>query len=103
MGEEFNPEPFQRFSALAARLIKSDEPAISERLALCSPEKHRSSIIRNLNIAFPGGVLTTRTQAAFTLRHNIDTALLGEKPEQFFTDRDYSKDVCKMFIHMIST
>lgn len=99
-GEEFNPVPFQRFSDLALQLLKSNEPAIAERLALCTPQETRSDISRNMNIAFPRSILASRVQVAFNLRNNIETLLLGDHPEQFFTSRDYNKETCKTFMNM---
>ncbi|KTD42793.1 lpg0008 family Dot/Icm T4SS effector [Legionella parisiensis] len=103
LGKEFNPGPFHRFSTLAKHLLESNEPAIAERLALSVPEQDRSQVAHNLSTMFPKHILAEKTQLAFMMRRNIEKLLLGDNPEKFFTNRDYSKDTCRMFINMFRT
>lgn len=103
LGKEFNPGPFHRFSALTQQVLESNEPAIAERLALCTPEHERSQVAHNISTAFPKHILAEKIQLAFMLRRNIERLLLGDNPEKFFTSRDYNKDTCKMFVDMFRT
>ncbi|MBI2786421.1 MAG: hypothetical protein HYX60_09025 [Legionella longbeachae] len=100
IGEEFNPTPFHRFSELAKNVLKNNEPAIAERLALCAPGEVHSQIARNIDIVFPKSALTTKMQVAFTLHRNIKQFLLGDNPEKFFSSRDFNHDTCNMFANM---
>ncbi|KTD00478.1 hypothetical protein OQJ19_07080 [Fluoribacter gormanii] len=102
-GKEFNPAPFHRFSALAEQVLESNESAIAERFALCTPEHERSHIAHNISTAFPKHILAEKTQIAFMLRRNIERLLLGDAPEKFFTSRDFNKETCKMFVNLFRT
>ncbi|KTD11808.1 hypothetical protein Lgra_1266 [Legionella gratiana] len=100
--EEFNPDIFNNFSELAKEVLKGNEQAIAERLALCTPEGSRSKLARNIEITFPHSTFATKSKAAFAIRHNIDI-LLGENPEQFFESRDFNKDAYNMFPGIFQT
>lgn len=91
-----------KFSSLAIVLLGSNEQAITERLALCTPEESRSTLARNLEIAFPGSPFESKSKMAFTIRCSLDK-LLGENPEQFFESRDFNKDAYTMYPNMVHT
>lgn len=103
LAKDFDPAPFHRFSDLATQVLESNESAIAERLALCTPEKERSKIAHTLSTVFPKSILAAKIQLAFTLRRNIETLLLSDNPEKFFTSRDYKAETCKTFVNMFST
>lgn len=100
IGKEFNPAPFHRFSALAQRVMQGNEVAIAERLALSVPESERSQLAHNLSITFPKQALAEKIQLALMMRRNIETLLLSDDPQKFFTSRDYNEDTCKAFVNM---
>ncbi|KTD53558.1 hypothetical protein Lsan_3968 [Legionella santicrucis] len=100
--EEFNPDLFNNFGDLAKEILKGNEQAIAERLALCTPEESRSKLARNVEITFPHSSFATKSKAAFAIRRNVDK-LLGENPEQFFESRDFNKDAYNMFPSMFQT
>ncbi|KTC92252.1 lpg0008 family Dot/Icm T4SS effector [Legionella cincinnatiensis] len=97
--EEFSSDLFNNFNDLTKGLLKDNEQAIAERLALCTPERSRSKLARNIEITFPHSSFATKSKAAFAIRHNVDK-LLGETPEQFFESRDFNKDAYNMFPSM---
>ncbi|MDR3502773.1 MAG: hypothetical protein P4L79_09340 [Legionella sp.] len=99
--EENTPDLLQRFNDLAREVLEKNEIAIAERLALLTPDRDRSKLAQNIRNIFPNSALAEEVNAAFTLRRNIEQ-LVGETPEIFFTDRDFSRDTCLKFSTMLS-
>ncbi|RUR20633.1 hypothetical protein ELY21_00680 [Legionella sp. km535] len=89
-------DSFQEFPGLF-KVIEQNESTIAAKLALHAPREQHHIISRSIqNLAPTTGEFTTKVRSAFTLRRNIDF-LLGDKPEQFFTSRDFSVDACLEF------
>lgn len=99
LGKEFNPAPFHNFSELAEEVLRGKEQAIAERFVLGTPVEFHSKLARNLDITFPESSFAKKSNAAFSIRRNLDK-LLGENPEQFFESRDFNKDAYNMFPNM---
>jgi len=102
LGNELNNELFQKFQNLAQRVLQNNEVSIASRLALTTPAENRSQLNLNIQSLFPRSVLAQKIGAAFTLRRSIDTDLLGENPENFFSSRDFTPSLCHEFPNLIS-
>lgn len=94
---------FHQFNDLAQDVLKTNASAIAERLALATPEDSRGKVVRSIDSIFPQSHFLTQTQAAFTLRHNIEQFLLGDQPELFFTSPDFDKAICDTFATLLRT
>lgn len=103
LSSEFNGELFQNFNDLGLKLLDKNESVIAERLALTTPEEHRSELSRNINNVYPHSLFASKIAAAFTLRRDIERLLLGDKPELFFSSRDFNIDLCLEFSSLFST
>ncbi|WP_133136054.1 hypothetical protein [Legionella rowbothamii] len=99
--EENTPDLLERFNVLACEILENNEIAIAERLALLTPDEHRSRLAHTIRNIFPNSALSEEVNAAFTLRRSMGQ-LLGDTPEVFFTDRDFSRDNCLKFSTMLS-
>lgn len=98
LDSEFDEALFNNYNELALDVLRDNETAIAQRLALTTPKEDRSRLALNIRNMFPQTVLVTKIGAAFTLRRNIDELLLGEEPEKFFlSNRDFSVDLCLEF------
>ena len=87
-GEEIDLGLFHQFRVEANKLILDKESAIAERLAITTPQNHRSKVAFAIENTFPKSILALKTRAAFDLRRSIETVLLGDNPKEFFTRRD---------------
>ncbi|KTD44848.1 lpg0008 family Dot/Icm T4SS effector [Legionella quateirensis] len=93
---EYSVDSCQEFSGLF-KVTKNKESSIAAKLALSAPQEKQSIIARNIqNLVPTDDEFATKVRTAFTVRRNIDL-LLGDKPEQFFTSRDFSVDNCLEF------
>lgn len=99
---EFNEELFNDYNELALNVLKTNETDIATRLALTTPETDRSKLARNIRNIFPDSVFSTKVGAAFTVRRNIEDLLLSDEPEDFFTSRDFSVDLCLEYSKLFS-
>ena len=97
LGNACNPAIFHRFSELAKKTLDGYESIIAERLALSTPQAERSNLARQITIMFPNSLFAQKIGTAFMLRHNIDTLLLGETPEQFFSSKEFNTETCQEF------
>ncbi|MFJ1268694.1 hypothetical protein ACD661_09030 [Legionella lytica] len=91
----------QRFNDLACEVLEKNEIAIAERLALLTPDEHRSQLAKTIHNIFPESTLAAEVNAAFAFKRNIKH-LLGETPEVFFTDREFSRDNCLKYSAMLA-
>lgn len=98
-GKEFNGDLFNEFTKLSLKFIKDNETVIATRLALTTPEEQRSELSKNVRNTFRDSELPAKIGAAFTLRRSIDQ-LLGDKPEDFFTSKEFNIDLCNEFSMM---
>lgn len=94
--KEFDATLFNNFNELALKILNNNETSISIRLALSTPDKNRRELINNVLSVFPDSELSTKIEAAFSLRHELD-ALLGDKPEEFFLSREFDPGLCHEF------
>lgn len=100
--EENTPDLLNRFNDLALQVLADNEIAIAERLALYTPKNERSKVAHRLNTIFSQSQFVAETEAAFILRRSIKH-LLGEKPEQFFTEAcHFSRDNCLKYSNMLA-
>lgn len=95
-GEDFAPDLFNEFAELSTKLLAEKDEDIAMSLALSTPEKDRSTVARNVTIAFPKSTLAETLGAAFTLRKEID-ALLSNEPYNFFLSPEFSVNNCARF------
>lgn len=102
--EDFNPGAYGEFSELITEAIKDKESTIAAKIALHAHTNDvRREVQANLqNICISENELALKIQSAFTLRRNIDLYLLGEKPELFFSSRDFDLDSCNEFSLLLS-
>lgn len=104
LDEELNEDLFNNYKELALNVLKDNESAIAERLALTTPADIRSKLARNVTNMFRESAFATKVGAAFAMRRAIETQLLGENPEAFFSspelrdeDGEFSIDLCLEF------
>lgn len=88
---------FQQHDEFTYSLLKNQGTRLAERFALLTPAKERSSVARTISTLFPRSTVYEQVNIAFTLKHSIDTLLLGEKPELFFTSKDFVAQHCVSF------
>jgi len=100
-GQEFNGDLFNEFTKLSLKFIKGNETIIATRLALTTPEEQRSELSKNVRNTFRDSELPSKIGAAFTLRRSIDL-LLGDKPEDFFTSKEFNADLLNEFEELSS-
>jgi hypothetical protein len=100
---EYNEELFQKYNELALSVLEKSESSVASRLAFTTPKEKRSVLTRNISRAFPDSSFASKTAAAFTLLRDIEQFLLGDKPEQFFSSREFSVDLCIEFSALLST
>ena len=94
---------FLIFNELALKLVETNETAIANRLALTTTKESRSILSRTISNLFPHSLFASKTASVFTLRRNIEQFLLSEKPEQFFSSREFNVDLCIEFPTLLST
>lgn len=97
LGAEFDEELFTTNNELAIEVFKGNESAIACRLAETTPEGDRSKVSRNVSNLFNDTVFAAKVGHAFTVKRNIDRLLLSDRPDQFFTSRDFSIESCHEF------
>ncbi|MBL7481563.1 lpg0008 family Dot/Icm T4SS effector [Legionella bononiensis] len=93
---EYSVDSCLEFSGLF-NVTENKESSIAAKLALTAPRDKHSIISRNIqNLVPTNDEFVNKVRTAFTVRRNIDL-LLSDKPEQFFTSRDFSVDNCLEF------
>lgn len=97
LGNEFDDKLFNQFHDLALNVLKDNETTIATRLALTTPNESKNQLIINLTKVFPRSSFATQVGAAFTVRRDIERLLLSDKPETFFSSREFSVDLCLEF------
>lgn len=100
LGSEFNPDLFAEFKDFSLQQLESKEVDIATKLALSTPEKDRSKLVRNAQIAFPDSVLSTKLGAAFALRREIEHHLLGAQPYNFFISPEFNPESYLEFVEL---
>jgi hypothetical protein len=94
---ELNDTLVHKYPVLVQTYLTSKELLIAEKLNINTPVNNRTELVRTVIRLFPNSVLSTKLQASFTLRRNIETFLMGSEPEKFFTNRDFNHDLCIEF------
>lgn len=102
LGNEFNAEIFDQFNNLALTLLKDNEIAIATRLAKTTPREDWSTLCMNVRNAFPGSTFSVKVATAYSLRREIEDHLLGEKPQDFFSSREFKPDLCHEFYDLVT-
>lgn len=88
----YNNSLFTAFRELCLKLLKGQELAVAEKLALTTPQKDRYLVFSNLNKAFGGTTFAKLVTTAFAIRRDIDYFLLGEEPGEFFFNDEFKPD-----------
>ncbi|CAM2732656.1 hypothetical protein [Legionella worsleiensis] len=98
---DYNLDSCHEFPKLFA-ITREKETSIATQLALTTPPDLIGSIARNMQTLVPGHKeLAEKVNAAFMLKNNIQL-LLGERPEAFFSSRDFSLGLCHEFAPLFS-
>lgn len=95
---EFSIDRCIEFKGLFRTLTEQDASSIAQKLALSTPKEQRNKVslhCQQLNAA--NDTFSGKVRDAFVLRRDIDDLLLRDHPEQFFTSRDFSVDLCLEF------
>lgn len=100
--KEFDDELFNNFNKLAIDVLSNSETAIALRLAETTPPQDRSRVSQNINNIFPQSIFATKVGHAFAIRRDIDRLLLGDRPDQFFSSREFSIDACIEFANLFN-
>jgi hypothetical protein len=97
LGNEFDEELFGTYHDLAMQVLDKNETSIAERLAITTPADDRNQLALNVKGIFPNSLFATKLGHAFAIRRDIDTLLLTDHPELFFSSREFSIDGCIEF------
>jgi hypothetical protein len=102
LDKEFDDELFNKFNALAKKVVDKRELSIAVRLAQTTPVINRSQIAKNLNNVFHDTVFANKVNQAFAISRDIERFLLGSNPYEFFKSREFSVDACVEFAQLFN-
>ncbi|HHP0255908.1 TPA: lpg0008 family Dot/Icm T4SS effector [Legionella pneumophila] len=100
--KEFDGELFNNFNKLAIDVLNNNEVAIALRLAETTPAQDRSRVSQNINNIFPQSLFAAKVGHAFAVRRDIERLLLGDRPDQFFSSREFKIDSCIEFASLFN-
>lgn len=100
--KEFDGELFNNFNKLAIDVLTNNEVAIALRLAETTPAQDRSRVSQNINNIFPQSLFAAKVGHAFAVRRDIERLLLGDRPDQFFSSREFKIDSCIEFASLFN-
>ncbi|KGP63791.1 hypothetical protein EP47_06120 [Legionella norrlandica] len=100
LDKEFDEELFNNFNQLAIDVLAKNEATIAARLAETTPSQECSRVSQNINNIFPKSLFAAKVGQAFAVRRDIERLLLGNRPDLFFSSREFRTDACIEFANL---